>query len=236
MTHEPTKAEDSRAVGSRTDTEASSRRRIVRAVLYYGAAWGFIEATLGYLLHLLRRLTPLPGLTAYVLFPIGFFLMLAAYRATGRSISAFLVAATAAAVKLCSVALPGVEWIFVVNPAISILSEGLVVLAALQVISFGRDWSAVPKATAISVAWRGVFLLLVILLPVQKGILMKGATAFFTFLLVDSLVNGVLIGGALMAGADGRRLNAKLAPTLTPIGTGVVVFAAVGAELLFSSL
>lgn len=209
---------------------------LLHTALVYGAAWGFVEATLGYLLHLLRRVTPLPGLTAYILFPIGFFLMMGAYRATGRSVAVLMVAAVAAVVKITSVALPSVQWLFVGNPAISILAEGLLVFAGVTLFSFDRNWTAIPKATATAIGWRALFLLAVFLLPVQKGILMKGASALITFVFVDSLINGVLIGGLIWSPITGRRLQAAARGVLGPVGATVAVAVAAGAELLFASL
>lgn len=215
---------------------SENRTRVLPTVLVYAAAWGFVEATLGYLLHLLRRLTPLPGLTAYILFPIGFFLMLAAYRASGKTWSILAVAAVTAAIKVTSGFLPSVDWIFVGNPAISILAEGLIVFGAASIVRFGADWTALPKATAVSIAWRALFLLAVVLLPVQKGILMKGTTALLTFVFVDSLVNGLVIGGALWSGLDTHRLRSVTARGITPVGAAVCLIVAIGAEVAFSAL
>jgi hypothetical protein len=218
-----------------TNTDRT-RGAVLTNVLFYGAAWGVVEATLGYLLHLLRRVTPLPGLTGYILFPIGFFLMLAAFRATGRPIVPVLVATVAAGVKLAGVALPQVQWIFVGNPAISIVLEGLVVSAAAAVFRFDRSPAAIPVAVGISVLWRGLFLLAVLVLPVQKGILMKGTAALLSFTLIDSAVNGLLIGGALWAGLSTERLRSAAARLLTPAGVAATLAVAVGAEVAASLL
>jgi hypothetical protein len=110
------------------------------------------------------------------------------------------------------------------------------VFGAVSVLRFAADWTAIPKATAVSIAWRGLFLLAVVLLPVQKGILMKGTTALLTFVFVDSLVNGLLIGGALWSGLDTRRLRSVSTRVVTPLGASLCLVLAVGAELAFSVL
>lgn len=217
-------------------------RATIVPVLFYGAAWGFVEATLGYLLHLLRRVTPLPGLTGYILFPIGFFLMLAAFRASGRPVAPLLVASVAAAIKLASVALPQVQWIFVGNPAISIVLEGAVVAGAVLLfraplrLRRERTAAAIPLAIGVSVLWRGLFLLAVLLLPVQKGILMKGSEALLSFALIDSAVNGIIIGTALWAGLTTDRLRSAAARLATPVGAAAALVIAVGAEIAASLL
>ncbi len=210
--------------------------RTVGITLALGALWGFVETTLGFGLHLLRQFTFLPGLTAYVLFPIGFFIMLAAVRQSGSAWAALGVAGVAALIKLTSGFLPQVRWIFVINPTISILAEGAVVAAGAALFAFRRSSVAIPKALLLSVAWRAIFLGLVLVLPTQKGILIKGTEALLMFVFLDSAINAILIGGALRLGADTRRLRSFGRYLATPVGVAAALVLAVGAELLISAV
>lgn len=210
----------------------NARSSTVALVVALGSLWGFIEATLGYGLHLLRRVTPLPGLTGYLLFPIGFFIMLAAARQSGKSTAAIGVAAVAALVKASSGFLPSVAWIFVVNPALAILAEGAIVGAGVAMFSFRRSPVAIPQALAVSVVWRALFLGLVFVLPVQKGILMKGTQALLTFVLFDSAVNALLVGTALWAGLDVSGYRSGLARFAAPLAAAATFVVAVGAEIV----
>ena len=105
-------------------------------ILFYGALWGSVEATLGFALHLLRRILPIAGLPGFVLFPIGFLIMLTAARASGYKWAPLAVAAIAAATKLATVVLPPVAPQFVINPALAIVAEGAVVTAGVALFSF----------------------------------------------------------------------------------------------------
>jgi hypothetical protein len=96
-------------------------RNTIFAILFFGGAWGGLEATLGFLLHFLPRVTGFPRLAGFIMFPIGLLLLVAAAQATRKPASALGVAAVAAAVKLASLALPVVQWNFVRNPALAIL-------------------------------------------------------------------------------------------------------------------
>lgn len=199
-------------------------------IVLYGALWGAVEASLGYGLHLLRRVVPVPGLTGFILFPVGLLIMLAAFRASGSRLAPLGVAMVAAATKLASVVLPGVTPLFVVNPSLAILAEGAVVTAGVALMAPARGAVAFPQALAVSLAWRAAFLGLVVALPVQKGILMKGTEALLYFLVVESAVNAVLIGGASLAGMSAQRLSAAAARLATPAVAAVVVVLAVGLQ------
>ena len=208
----------------------------VLVIVLYGALWGAVEAFLGYGLHLLRRVVPVPGLTGFMLFPVGLLIMLAAFRASESRWAPLGIAAIAAATKLASVVLPGVTPLFVVNPSLAILAEGAVVTAGVALMAPSRGAGAFPQALTVSFAWRAAFLGLVIALPVQKGILMKGTEALLYFLIVESVVNAVLIGGASLAGITARRLSAASARLATPAVAAAVVVLAVGLQGLSALL
>lgn len=208
----------------------------ITVFVLYGALWGAVEASLGYGLHLLRRVLPVPGLTGFILFPVGLLIMLAAFRASRSSWAPLGVAVVAAATKLASVVLPGVTPLFVVNPSLAILAEGAVVTAGVAVMAPARGVRIFPQALTVSLAWRAAFLGLVVALPVQKGILMKGTDALLYFLFVESAVNAVLIGGASLAGITARRLSAVSARLATPAVAAAVVVLAVGLQAVTSLL
>lgn len=96
-------------------------------LLFWGSVWGICEASFGFVLH--RAAIALPGLPGALMFPIGFFCMVAAQRATGLRAAPFLAAVVAASIKSVNFILPGMDPIRVVNPALSILLEGLAVTA-----------------------------------------------------------------------------------------------------------
>lgn len=204
----------------------------ISLIVLIGGAWGLVEATVGFALHLLRRVVELPGLTGYIMFPIGLFFMLAAVRRTGKPAAALAVAAVAAAVKLASGFLPSVPWIFVVNPALAILAEGAVVFVGARLFRFNRSEAVVVPAVIVSVAWRVAFLALVVLLPVQKGILMKGAPAILSFLLLESAVNGLLIAAACRIGADPARLGAAANRLARPSVAAATLILALGVQVV----
>lgn len=104
----------------------------LRAAFYAGALWGFAEATLGYLLHLAR----VPGLPGAVMAPLGLLLMGRAFVRTGKASVIPAVALTAAAFKLSTLLVPGINVLAVINPVQAILLESIAATALAMI--FGR--------------------------------------------------------------------------------------------------
>ena len=98
--------------------------------LLWGALWGLSEAILGHILHAVR----IPGLAGFVMFPIGMFFMLKAYRDSKSLRVIFTTAVVAAAIKLSDLLLPGTNSLDVIRPAMAILTESLAVSALLFII------------------------------------------------------------------------------------------------------
>lgn len=97
--------------------------KALKNILFWGAAWGILEATLGWGLHLIH----FKG-EALILYPFGLACMLAAIRQIGGGAeTALKVAGVAALVKLVNlITWPNVPLYYVINPAIAIFLEGLV--------------------------------------------------------------------------------------------------------------
>ena len=104
-------------------------KKILPAILFFGSLWGIIEATLGWILHLLH----FKG-TSFLVLPFAIACMYMAIRRTGTPKAAFGVAIVAAAVKLTNL-LPGtVPPYWVINPAVSILMEGIAFYLVYRVL------------------------------------------------------------------------------------------------------
>ena len=98
--------------------------------LLWGALWGLSEATFGYLLHAVR----IPGLAGFVMFPLGIFFMLKAYRDSKSLSVAFSTALVATAIKLSDLMMPGTSTLDIFRPAMAIMTESLAVIALLSII------------------------------------------------------------------------------------------------------
>lgn len=165
---------------------------VLPAVLTLGALWGIAEATLGYLLHLASRLVPGVGLAGFVMYPVAVALMYAGYRVSRSAATPFLMSVIAAAIKWSSAAMPSVGVIFVANPSLAILAEGTITAGVFLAVAHTRV--NLPAGIALgSIAWRALFIGFVALLPVRKGILVKGPAALASFLVLEAAVNAIVI-------------------------------------------
>ena len=137
-----------------------SKLNTLFAVVFFGAAWGLLEATMGYLLHWL------PGMwSGLVMFPIGSALMYWAYQNTGRRSTILYVGLLAAAIKAINFAFP-IHWeglMRVYTPMISIILESITVFAVSYI--FEKKASPVKQlfihlgAIVLAiVSWRVLFL------------------------------------------------------------------------------
>ncbi len=232
-----------------SNTPLVSRR--LAAVILYGALWGSVEATLGYALHLLRRIVPIPGMPGYILFPVGLLIMLAATKATGWRWAPLAVAAVAAAAKATTVALPVVSSAFVVNPTLAILAEGAAVTVATHALSFSGLPQVIGHTMLVAIGWRVIFILLLVALPVRGGILEKGTGALSAFVFLESAANAIVAGIAVALstlaesreGAQRRRrlpfvhaLIRLRAAVETPLAVPLALGAAVGLQLAAAAL
>ena len=163
-------------------------------IVYWGSLWGIAEATLGYVLHMTA--IQLPGVPGFVMFPVAFYFLRKSYLAIGKTAAVVQVALVAALIKCCDFLVPGNIPIRILNPALSILLEGLVV--ALVFAYAERRKAAVGFASVFSmgVLWRSVFLFylfLISLIDLPAALVTGGLQVSLRFLLLESFMNAGLM-------------------------------------------
>ena len=170
-------------------------------LLFWGSMWGICEATVGFVLH--RAAVALPGLPGALMFPMGFFCMAAAQRATGLRAAPWLIALVAAFIKTANFLLPGMDPIRVANPALSIILEGLAV-AALSIPHPASD--LVPtflRVLSMGIMWRALFAVYLgfsSLFALPAALVTGGAQTLLHFVVTESLINSAIIVLLLRAG------------------------------------
>ena len=184
-------------------------RKYFLTLLFWGAVWGICEATAGYALHLAA--VALPGLPGALMFPIGFLCMHRAQAATGEVKAPLYIAFIAASLKLADFLVPGHDLIRVLNPAASIVLEGLAVTVVLALRKAPASVAGYPYALAMGVLWRALFschLYLISLFGLPAALVTSGAPILLRFVLLESFVNSLVIYAGL-------RLELRL-PTRKP--------------------
>ena len=157
--------------------------------LFFGSLWGISEITVGYALHYFQ--VPLAG---FIMFPIGYYFLRQTYRQTNDIGSIFLAGLVTASIKLTNFYFPVILPIRIINPAIAIMLETVVVLAF-----FGYSAKRQMKFAGIlsmCVLWRVAFI------AVQAFELATGfgpslsnytLSYSFQFFILESLINAAII-------------------------------------------
>jgi hypothetical protein len=112
--------------------------------LFWGSLWGVAEATLGHLLHTLR----IPILPGALMFPLGVYFMVRAYMSSGKISFIFLTSLVAASTKLFDFFLPAQNLASVINPALAILSESLLVMLYFVIKREGEKYRSLTSLSS----------------------------------------------------------------------------------------
>jgi hypothetical protein len=173
-------------------------KKTIPVILFWGAVWGICEATIGYALHLAA--VALPGLPGALMFPIGFWCMAQARKATQKAYAPLGIALVAASIKLVDFLVPGYDAIRVVNPALSILLEGLAVAVVYTVLALPGRIRDYLKALGSGVLWRVLFAayeFVISLYGLAAGLVTSGIGTLLRFVLLESFFNSLVIYAGL---------------------------------------
>lgn len=216
---------------------ARNQREFIFTVLFFGGLWGFVEATLGYLLHLIPELTAMPPISGLILFPVGLFIMIKAMKHTGQVSAIPSVALIAAIIKIASAFLPFVAFRFVRNPAIAILSEGAVAWVVLGVSQWKMDYQLPVKVLILSFGWRALFLAMNLLFGLT-GIANKPMAIQRRFIFLDGFIDAAIIFSIALllwlAARNTRLVGKKM--NYGPVTAFAALIAGIGGQLVFAGL
>ena len=128
----------------------NSKLKNLFVILFLGGLWGFLEATLGALLHL-EAFDSIVFASTAVMLPIAYLIMGRAYKETGLARSAFYVGLVAASIKaVCFFYIPMVNK--VVNPMVAIVLESLVTASAFAIAKPSKILSISSFVTFVAIS------------------------------------------------------------------------------------
>jgi hypothetical protein len=167
----------------------NNRIDFISKVVFFGAVWGILEATLGFALHLLPAL-----IAGSLMFPLVMFILYRAYRATGSRKAILYVAIIAIMIKSTNFFLP---WLFpakTYNPMIAMFIQSLLVFMVVPMLSKQNLLQQISAITIVSISWR--------VLMIGYYFLTYLATGFQDFRIasVDPAVSFILYEGLISAG------------------------------------
>lgn len=125
------------------------------AIIFFGSIWGIIEATLGYVLHLLPVSIYISGT---VLFPIVTLILYKAYKYTNSKSSLLAIGGIAALIKAVDFFMPFGSPFKIINPIYSIIIESLMVFAVIILLDKDDLLSKIKALTIASIGWRLLYL------------------------------------------------------------------------------
>src|SRR4030042_419373 len=177
---------------------------IISTALFFGAIWGLIEATLGYVIHLLPVFST--GLSGAVLFPIGFYFMYSAYKKTKRIETVLYVGLVTAFIKLSDFLLPAIHPVLIlpmvkiISPAIFIIFETASVFAVLYMINGNSVKFNIGHALIAAISWRILFVVyqyILFITGLSKMFISAGALNLLQFIFLETAINTIIIMGLM---------------------------------------
>ncbi len=163
-------------------------KRIFLKSLYYGTIWGILEATLGYILHLVSFYTGIRSFSGMIMYPIGLFFMYKAFVDTRNYSSIFLTSFICASIKLFNLFLPFVPYYHTINPAVAILLEGFSSYVFIRYFEVKGIIKNILRFTASSIVWRVLFIIVLSLINENR------IKNYINFVFFESIINGVIAG------------------------------------------
>jgi len=131
----------------------NKRLDVVAKIIFYGSIWGLLEATLGYVLHLI------PGyFSGSIMFPIVLFILYRAYKSLGSRKAIFFVAMIAIMIKSVNLLMPFLIPARTINPMIAMFLEAGLVFAVIPMLDSDRLTHKITAVFAASILWRVAFI------------------------------------------------------------------------------
>lgn len=182
----------------------------LKTIIFWGALWGILEASLGWVLHLIH----FKG-EVLLLYPFGLLCMMMAARQTGETATIVKVAFVAATVKLINLVMhPAVPVFHVTNPALAIFIEGLVTWGfCMYAQRKSSRWMlkillAIGMVFASILLFRGWQIFMDAYVSVNPGIHKSGGTGLLSLWIGRSVIQGaMLLGAAQLVESTGQPIH-----------------------------
>lgn len=169
----------------------NKRIKLVSAIIFYGAIWGFIEATLGYSLQYLPSI-----ISGTIMFPIATVILINAYNKTGSRVALLYIGVIAASIKAVDFFMPYISVGKTFNPMIAIIVESFLVVAVVTYLTSDKITHNVAAALVASIGWRSVFVFYMFGFQVVSGVVVKYLSTWalrFNYLIINGVISGLMV-------------------------------------------
>ena len=130
------------------------KKQHISVIIFFGALWGLLEATLGYILQFLP-----PLISGSIMFPIGATILIYVYKNTENKSSILWVSLIAASIKAINFLMPGLPPIKTYNPMIAIMLQSIAMIAILPLFNQKPLGLKILSLGIASLLWRGLFII-----------------------------------------------------------------------------
>jgi hypothetical protein len=168
----------------------NSKVEFITKIIFFGSLWGFLEATLGYVLHFVPAL-----ISGSIMFPIVLLILYKAYASLGSRKAIFFVAMVAMMIKSVNLLLPFLHPARTINPMVAMFLEASLVFAIIPMLESDKLSVKVSSIVAASLVWRLAFVGYQGINFLATGFLAKYLESFssaVSFIILEGLTGTVL--------------------------------------------
>ncbi len=204
--------------------------KLLTQIIFYGALWGFIEATLGYALHWIPTL-----IAGTIMFPIASAILLRAYNKTNSKKALLFIGMVAAAIKSLNLFLPSYSVFKTINPMMSIVLESLLVFAVVVMFTSEKITNKIAAIQIASIGWRVGYVLFMTAQFIFTGYVATSISSisnFLGFVVFSGVLSGTFaLGFIYLDSVLINKINFKL-DTKPVFAAGLFLLAAVATVIL----
>lgn len=204
--------------------------KLLTQIIFYGALWGFLEATVGYALHWIPTL-----IAGTIMFPIASVILLRAYNKTNSKKALLFIGLVAASIKSIDFLLPSFSIYKTINPMVSIVLESLLVFAVVLMFTSEKVTNKIAAAQIASIGWRVGYVVYMVFVMVTTGFIADPLLSFangFVFVLFSGVLGGLLASALIYFDQSLKyKFNFKF-DTKPVFATGLVILATIATFIL----
>ncbi|MDT8336188.1 MAG: hypothetical protein RQ856_00015 [Candidatus Izemoplasmatales bacterium] len=168
----------------------NKRWELVFKIIFFGAVWGIIEATLGYALHLLPAL-----IAGSLMFPLVMLVLYKAHQSIESRKAIMFVGIVAILIKATNLFLPMLPPAKTINPMIAMFLQSLLVFAVIPILTSDKPFNKVSAIAFVSVTWRLGMVGYYLFNAVTNGFIDFRIASFdpaFSFIVIEGLISAAL--------------------------------------------
>jgi hypothetical protein len=121
-------------------------------IVFYGALWGILEASLGYVLHFIPAL-----IAGSIMFPLAGMILYKVYKKTDSAFALIYVGLVATSIKAINLFMPNIHIYKAINPMIAIMLEAVVVAIVIKPLLSSSKTKQITLIASVSFGWRILF-------------------------------------------------------------------------------